>query len=165
MPKYGKPAVASWSPDRLDVFFKSKQGTLIHAWQEGNSKGSHDLGGSLDSDPAAVTRGTGLLDVFARSAEQRMLHWSWKPELGRMSEEPVTLSGFLATNPVPVATLDAVDKLYVFARSVDGGPLRYWESARNILDPHSEDSWSGPLHGPPGLSADPAVVYTRPDQI
>lgn len=150
MPRYGKPAVASWGPDRLDVFFKSIHGTLIHAWQDGGSEGSHDLGGNLDSDPVAVVRGDGILDVFARSAEQWLLHWSWDPELKRLVARKV-LPGYLATNP----TVDAVgDTLYVFARSLDG-PVRFWESTR---DASGNDHWSEPAFlDRSGISSDPTA--------
>ncbi|MBR0820239.1 hypothetical protein [Bradyrhizobium liaoningense] len=152
MPKvYGKPAVASWETNRLDVFIRSQARTLVYAFNHFGVEGAVNLGGALGSDPVAVTRGPGRLDVFARGDDFRCLHWAWDQTLGRMVERP-PLPGLLGTDPAPAA-LDA-DRIVIFSTTVEGF-VRYWES-----DP---DGFGGVIFRPPRLveglvSSDPVPV-------
>jgi insertion element IS1 protein InsB len=125
MPKvYGKPAVASWEPDRLDVFIRSKARTLVYAFNHFGVEGAVDMGGALGSDPVAVTRGPGRLDVFARGDDFRCLHWAWDQTLGRMVELP-PLPGLLGTDPAPaVLELDEMGH-YLKKKSQ---PLWIWKA-------------------------------------
>ncbi len=50
------PAVASWGTDRLDVFGRGKDGSLLHKWWDGMEWSDwEDLGGDLASAPGAVS--------------------------------------------------------------------------------------------------------------
>lgn len=149
MPTFGKPAMVFCKGDRFEVFLKSKSRTLIHTWLEGGADGAMDLGGDLDFD--RVARGDQVLDVFARSRNQRLLHWQWDTELGRMVERP-PLPGFIASNPVAGAS--SPQKLFVFAKSVDG-PLRIWESNRDEFD---TEIWSFPRTNGNNVTTNPVVV-------
>jgi hypothetical protein len=45
-----KPAAASWAPDRLDVFVRTKTGSLLHSWLDHSFGGIADHRGSLVSN-------------------------------------------------------------------------------------------------------------------
>ncbi len=50
------PAVASWQPNRLDVFARGTDNSLYHKWWDGNNWSDWEsLGGVLTSAPAAVS--------------------------------------------------------------------------------------------------------------
>jgi hypothetical protein len=85
VPTFGKPAVSWLHGQRLDIFVRSREGTLVHTWLQNGAHDAIDLGGSLDlfSEPVAVRREPQGLDVFARSGV-RLLHWRWAAGLGRM---------------------------------------------------------------------------------
>ncbi len=127
MPTFGKPGVSWLHAERLDIFVRSREGTLVHTWLEKGAHDAIDLGGSLDlySEPVAVRREPQDLHVFAMGG-LRLLHWRWAAELGRMVG-PEELPGFITSKPVPVAD---GDKLYVFSSDL-GGRLRVWESAQD----------------------------------
>src|SRR5215472_4147435 len=79
------PAVASWGPNRLDVFMRGTDNALWHKWWDGTSWSIwEDLGGVLTSAPAAVSWGPNRLDVFVRGSDDALYHrwwngssWSW----------------------------------------------------------------------------------------
>ncbi len=61
----GAPAVASWGPNRLDVFGRGTDNHLWWNYWDGNQwSGWQDLGGDLASSPAAVSWKEGRIDVF-----------------------------------------------------------------------------------------------------
>lgn len=69
------PAVASWGPQRLDVFGVATDRALYHKWFDGQRW--HDwesLGGELTSRPAAVSWGPGRIDVFGRGLNNALFH-------------------------------------------------------------------------------------------
>jgi hypothetical protein len=78
------PAVASWAPNRLDVFTRSSNGEIIHTFSDG---GSHfTVGRNLghpkhlpfEGAPAAISRRPGTIDVFARGGD----HTIWRIVFG-----------------------------------------------------------------------------------
>lgn len=121
---FGKPGASYLHPGRLDIFVRSREGTLVHLWLADGVPGALDLGGWVDrfAEPVAVHREPQGLDVFAVGG-LKLLHWRWDAARGRMIG-PEELPGYLATRPVAVADGDA---LYVFAADL-GGRLRIWES-------------------------------------
>ena len=80
----GKPAIASWAPDRIDVFVRTADARLVHNWVHGDRSGAVNLGGEIASDPVAVAYGVDLLSVFARSRGLSLLHWVWDAKQSRM---------------------------------------------------------------------------------
>jgi len=62
MQRFGRPGIASWGADRVDVFLRSPKGTLIHIWRQQGTTFMLDMGEQLASDPVAVTRGEKRLD-------------------------------------------------------------------------------------------------------
>lgn len=92
--------VASWSPNRLDVFARGADNALYHrAWTGRGWSGWESLGGSLTSDPAAVSWGNGRIDVFARGVDNALYHkvysgsWSaWEALGGALASGPAVAS-------------------------------------------------------------------------
>jgi hypothetical protein len=132
MPEYGRAVATQRDPFHLDVFMRTPEATLLHIWgHDGDADpndNAMDLGGRLDSEPTAVKRHPAGMDVFALSKVvefspdgPKILHWAWSASSGLWSG-PEELPGFAAAAPAAVAD---DDRLYVFARSVDG-PIRWW---------------------------------------
>lgn len=121
--KFGKPAIASWAPDRIDVFIRTENHTLLHSWSHGDQGATVDLGGKLASDPVAAAYGEHRLSVFARGADLSLMQWLWDPLQSRMLSPENW--GWLATDPVAIGWRSGglVDAL---ARSVDGPLLHWW---------------------------------------
>src|SRR6185369_14180436 len=89
------PAIASWAPGRLDLFYMSSRGTLLHSWFQNRWSSEEDLGGALASAPAAVSWGPGRLDVFAKGTSGDLQHiwhengWhSWESLGGTLTSGP-----------------------------------------------------------------------------
>ena len=58
LPIGASPAVSSWAPGRLDVFWRGAAGDLRHKWfANGGWSAEEELGGTLWSDPDAVSWG------------------------------------------------------------------------------------------------------------
>ncbi|MDQ6632404.1 MAG: N-acetylmuramoyl-L-alanine amidase [Verrucomicrobiota bacterium] len=77
---YG-PAICSWGVNRLDTFCIGTDSSLQHkyydagTWGPGGAEGSwENLGGSLNSSPAAVSWGSGRIDVVARGGNNNIYH-------------------------------------------------------------------------------------------
>ncbi len=67
------PAVASWQPNRLDVFAGGTDNSLFHIWWDGQRWSSWEsLGGGLTSSPAAVSWGPNRIDVFVRGTDNAL---------------------------------------------------------------------------------------------
>ncbi len=115
------PAVASWSPGRLDIFARGGDNALWHLWYDHN--GWHpweSLGGYITSDPAAVSWSNGRLDIFARGGDNALWHLWY--ENGWRSWE--SLGGYLTSSP-GVASW-APGRLDIFARGGDNALWHIW---------------------------------------
>jgi hypothetical protein len=90
--------VASWGPGRLDVFTRGNDQQLWHKWfDSGQWSGWEPLGGTLTSDPTAVSRSDGVIDVFARGGDNQLVQrafvrgqgWSaWVHHGGTLTSAP-----------------------------------------------------------------------------
>ncbi|HET7419309.1 MAG TPA: hypothetical protein VFL27_02910, partial [Candidatus Dormibacteraeota bacterium] len=109
-------AVASWSPDRMDVFIRGEDGAL---WQRTSENGKwsqwHSLGGSLLSGPAAVSWGPDRIDVFARGQDNGVSHIAWN---GSRWSSWDTLGGIISSTPAVSSW--ASGRLDVFVPGQDG---------------------------------------------
>jgi hypothetical protein len=69
------PAVASWEPDRLDVFAAGYDGNLTHKVWDGNEWSTFEwVGGEFTGNPAAVSWGKNRIDVFVRGLDDHLAH-------------------------------------------------------------------------------------------
>src|SRR5689334_3606185 len=68
------PALASWGPGRLDLFYVGPAGSLLHRSFQNAWSDEEDLGGHLTSSPAAVSWGSDHIDVFARGVDETGRH-------------------------------------------------------------------------------------------
>ena len=96
------PAIASWQPNRLDVFATSIAGALVHKWWNGQnwSVGWENLStpptGPLVESPAAVSWGQNRVDVFARGTDAQLWTRGWD---GVRWSAWIPLGGVLASAP------------------------------------------------------------------
>ena len=77
------PAVASWAPQRVDLFGCNSRGEVVHEHSNDavHFRGRKNLGrpptGPLKGSPAAVSLKPNRLDLFARGADDALWHRSW----------------------------------------------------------------------------------------
>jgi hypothetical protein len=66
----GETTVASWAPNRLDIFYtRTIDPQLWHTWWNGVWNGPEALGGWINAKPAAVSWGSGRLDIVVRGGD------------------------------------------------------------------------------------------------
>ena len=82
---------SSWDSGRIDLFARGSDGGLIHNWYDGGRWNFWEplgapvtsAGGTLGSDPTAVSWGPGRIDVFTRGEDSVLWHkWydgAWRP--------------------------------------------------------------------------------------
>ncbi len=152
--KPGKPAVASWAADRIDVFVRTAGQALLHTWFEGDNSGASILEGAITTDPVAMAHGVNLLSVFAGSTSQSLLRWRWDvDELRMVGPEDW---GRLVTPPVPISWRPG--QVDVLARSVDVRALRRWLWSQRA-------DLMGPLTMDVGSGRDPVPVSHAPNKL
>ncbi len=96
----GTGPAASGLSGREDVFVTDTSGAVYQkTWTTGWS-GWQNLGGQLTASPAAVSRGTGLVDVYGRGTDGAV--WE-RPYYGGAWHGWVTIGGALATGTGPAA--------------------------------------------------------------
>jgi hypothetical protein len=148
----GGPAVASWGPGHLDVFWRGAAGDLRWKQYDNGWSSELSLGGQLTSDPAAVSWGPGRIDVFWRGAAGELRH-NWFRNWGWQGEE--SLGGQLAAGSGPAVSSWGLDRLDVF-----------WRGTANDLRHRWYDKgwyWEESLGG--SLTSDPDAVSWGPDRI
>jgi hypothetical protein len=111
-------AIYRGSINKVNLFVKDKDGILRHrSWVHGGPGGVHyyDLGG-ITSAPAVTSWGNNRLDVFARGADNKLIHkfyngsnWSGWNDLG----------GTLKSSPTAVSCQE--NRIDVFAVGTDNG--------------------------------------------
>lgn len=148
------PVADSWSPRKTDVFTTSSRGTLLHRWMVsgqgwGPGDGWRDLGSppgvKLTSQPAAVARAEGLINVFVRGSDGALWQIYYTPS---SSWSRWTSLGGVCRS-APAAASWSADHLIVMTL---GGGGAVWER-----------SWAGrwyPWRRVPGgsLTSAPAVT-------
>jgi hypothetical protein len=171
-PKPGSSVAAcSWEPGRVDLFWRSADDHLRHAWYPFNGGWSweQDLTAAygltpLASDPAVCSWGPGRLDVFWKSADGHLRHvwyphgqdWSW--------EQDMTASyGLTPAMAAPGVASWAPGRLDLFWVSED-------LHLRHVWYPHGDD-WSNEEdmtaafgYSPAAFSA-PAVAGWEPGRL
>jgi hypothetical protein len=119
----GSAAVTSLGTGRTDLFFRSSDGHLQHQYRPGGGSWTHpvDLGGTLTSQPAAVSWGSGRIDVVARGANNVIVHRSLE---GGVWSPWESLGGILSSAPTVASW--AAGRLDVFARGGGGRLYHKW---------------------------------------
>ncbi|HEX8108079.1 MAG TPA: hypothetical protein VF516_10155 [Kofleriaceae bacterium] len=145
------PCVCSRGENRLDVFARGADHSLVHKlWNGSKWSDWEGLGGQLTSDPAAVSWASDRIDVFARGLDNSLYHLYWNGKWSNWQG----LGGQLTSSPAVCSW--AKDRLDVFALGTDGSLYhKYWNGSK----------WSG-WEGLGGqLSSDPAAVSWGSDRI
>jgi hypothetical protein len=73
--------VASYAPNRLDIFYRGPDNALKRKIFDGTWHSESSLGGSFVGSPAAVSWGGGRNDVFIRTSSGGVSHTSFVPSL------------------------------------------------------------------------------------
>lgn len=122
-------SAVSWAPGRIDVFAAGGTGPLdpssglLHFWFDGSWHGPVSLGDGLansPSGPAAVSRGAGLLDVFAIQNSGQLMHFRFDGGW----HGPALLGGNAASTPAVVSRGPGL--LDVFAIDANSHELMHW---------------------------------------
>jgi hypothetical protein len=112
------PAIASSSPGRTDVLWRSSAGALQYRYQPAGGSWTRtlSLGGTLASQPSVVSWGPGRLDVVVRGTDNALWHKAFRN--GSWSSW-TSLGGKLTS--APAISSQAPGRLDVFVRGTDGG--------------------------------------------
>ncbi|AKF85453.1 hypothetical protein MFUL124B02_12885 [Myxococcus fulvus 124B02] len=146
------PAVASWGPNRMDVFTTDLNGQLWQTFWTGSAwSAMSPLGGTLLSTPAAVSRDANRIDVFGRGTDNAIHQKSWN---GSAWSNWSSLGGTSASGPT-VASWDA-NRMDVFVRRADN---QLWQAYWTGSTWYSWFSLGGDIR------SDPAAVSWGPGRI
>src|SRR5687768_5344815 len=120
------PAVCSWSPGRLDMFFLRDR-NLVHTYWDGSETGTETLTDRLlYGQPAAVSWGPGRIDLFVRDRNSGTLLHKWLSD-GRWHPWE-DLGGTLHSDPCVASW--GVNRLEVFTTGFEGTLVyRVWDGA------------------------------------
>jgi hypothetical protein len=144
------PAVASWGPNRLDIFALGRDDQMFHkAWAEGRWHPSpttwEPLGGLFNSPPAVASWGPNRLDIFALGRDDQMFHKAWAE--GRWHPSPTTWEplGGLFNSPPAVASWGP-NRLDIFALGRANQMLhKAWAEGRWHPSPTTWEPLGGPF--------------------
>jgi hypothetical protein len=129
--RYPMDAVASvsWGAGRIDLFWRSEQGALVHrAFSDGSWAEEESLGGILASPPVATAWAIDQLQVFAVFADGELWNRYWD---GKSWHPWETLGGELDPTARPGASSWSGDRIDVFARGRNGEIWhRWWDGTR-----------------------------------
>lgn len=126
------PTVVTWGGDRLDVFVLNTGNALQHTYWDGGSSwlpsGSfNDLGGFCTSRPTAVSRVSGVIDVFVRGGNSGLWQLSYSQEEWG---EWVAVDPEMSIQSDPEAVSCGSDKIEVFAWASNSSLLyKKWETS------------------------------------
>lgn len=151
---HAKPAVdsdcigvASWGPERLDLFARNHDDHLIHRdFRDHKWSGWQDLGGDLASAPSAVSWAQGRIDVFARGKNDHLIHDWFQDGTWHRGED---LGGELTSAPTVISQGER--SLDVFVRG-NGNHLEH----KYFRDGSGWSSWQnlgGTLDGAPAAAS------------
>lgn len=146
------PAVASWQPNRLDVFVRGTDNAMYHKWWDGRSWSNYEnLGGVLTSAPAAVSWGANRVDTFVRGTDNALYHKYWN---GSRWSDWENLGGVLTSGPA--VSSRRANQLDVFVRGRNNHLYKKtWNGSR-------WEEWED-LGG--NLHSDPAAISWGPNRI
>ncbi len=132
--RYPMDAVASvsWSPGRIDLFWRDEDGALVHrAFSDGSWAEPEPLGGTLSSPPVATAWAVDQLQVFAVFPDGHLWSRYWD---GATWHEWESLGGELDPAARPGASSWSADRIDVFARGKDGRIWHRWWDGNRWVD-------------------------------
>ena len=146
-------AVASWGPNRLDLFGVGTDGAMYHKAWDGiwrpSPSGWEHLGGIFTSTPAVVASGSDRLDVFGLGTDRSLFHAAWAPDTGWTAWE--TLGGTFASPPAVVSW--GPNRLDIFGVGADGAMYhKAWDGAWRP-SPSGWEHLGGVFTSPPAVVA------------
>ncbi|MCK5218431.1 hypothetical protein KAR10_02840, partial [bacterium] len=165
-----RPAVTSWGHDRIDVFVRGlDDNALYHKWFDGSVwsqelvRGGGPHGGVVNSAPAAISLGNGLIDVFVLGDDDRLWHISYDEHNGGWSQNWEMIEGGPWTSPPTVTSLYSV--MDIFIRGEDAAlwhiGANRWTGSWQWQNP---ESWGGILASPPAAIAIRKPHGRQPDE-
>ena len=146
-------AVASWGPNRLDLFGVGTDGAMYHkawdgVWRPSPSGWEH-MGGIFTSPPAVVASGSDRLDVFGLGTDRSLFHRAWRPDTGWTAWE--TLGGTFASPPAVVS--QGPNRFDIFGVGADGAMYhKAWDGAWRP-SPSGWEHLGGVFTSPPAVVA------------
>jgi hypothetical protein len=110
--------VATWGPNRLDVFVIGTDSALYHKWWNGSAwgpslTGYENMGGVCTSRPRVTAWGPNRLDVFVTGTDSALYHkwWNgsaWGPSLPGYEYMGGVISAFRAQTPPEIPRIRRV---------------------------------------------------------
>lgn len=148
------PAVTGLEQGRIDLFWRTTSGRLAHRYRPAGGSWTRqlDLGGTLASQPVAVSWAPGRLDVFARGTNNTLVHRWYRNDSWSRWE---SLGGTLASAPAVASW--GPGRLDVFVRATNGA-LRQ----KTYM---SGQGWSGWARRGGALTSSPAAASGGPGSI
>ncbi|OTA98241.1 hypothetical protein M426DRAFT_326152 [Hypoxylon sp. CI-4A] len=162
------PSVVAWNGNdtRLDIFAVARANShLLHAsWDSETAKWTdyEDLHGFVTVPPVAVSRSSGVIDVFVRGGDAGLWHLSYDDKNTTWSDW-TRISGDTKIQGQPDAVSSTSDSIDVFAWGEDGSMLhKSYDSSSKTWTPENgfEVLIDGILSGPPkSVSDGPGNVH------
>jgi hypothetical protein len=113
----------SWGPNRIDIFWRSANNTLVHrSWNGDAWSADEDLGGNLTAAPAVTSWAENEMEVFAVFSDGELWNIYWD---GEAWHEWKGLGGGQLVGQ-PAASSWGADRIDVFATGRDGQLWRRW---------------------------------------
>ena len=142
---------------------------LYHKWFDGSVwsqelvRGGGPHGGVVNSAPAAISLGNGLIDVFVLGDDDRLWHISYDEHNGGWSQNWEMIEGGPWTSPPTVTSLYSV--MDIFIRGEDAAlwhiGANRWTGSWQWQNP---ESWGGILASPPAAIAIRKPHGRQPDE-
>lgn len=152
-PRHAFALQQQWTP-RNDVFYRGSNNALWQTSFDGSSWSADvSLGGTMTSDPGAVSRGANLIDVVYKGSNNNL--W-WKSYNGTSWAAAQDLGQAITGTPAICSW--GLNRLDVFYRGTDNSlKHKFWNGS----------SWSGvQTHTSANvLASDPAAISWGPDRI
>ena len=124
------PRVATWGPNRLDVFVLGTDRALYHKWWDGSNwgpsvTGYEYMGGICMSPPEVVAWGPDRLDVFVLGTDSAVYHKWWDGATGDRPSPATSPWAASALRP-PQVVAWGPNRLDVFVIGTDSALYHKW---------------------------------------
>ncbi len=152
------PTVASWAPNRLDLFVEGADQAIWHAWWDGQRwNGWENRGPKIASSPAAVSWAPDHIDLFAVGPFGQIRHqqWNgrtWTPWLNEIGAPPPGI----APRSAPTVASWAANRLDLFVQGADHAIWHAWWDGQR---------WKGWENRGPTIASSPAAASWAPNHV